>query len=245
MFVRSELKDRAKAVLKKHYWTLLPLSILLVIIEGRMVSVQMSMDTDSNMVFQLQILNRVFSIPEVTPTLALLVAISGIVFLVATVFALNVLRYGLMNGFRAASEERLDTFDVLCGFRQQYWHVVAVQFRKGLSIFLWSFVFLIPGIIKSYEYCMVEYILYDHPEWSVEETLAYSRMMTMGKKWDIFVLDLSFILWYLLFGFLDLFTLGLASLLLNPYILQTGAELYLEIRPDEENTSDESDVYDF
>ena len=60
--------------------------------------------------------------------------------------------------------------------------------------FLWSLLLIIPGIVKSYEYRMIPYLLADHPEMSKDEAFAASKAMIDGNKWDAFVLDFSFIL---------------------------------------------------
>ena len=83
--------------------------------------------------------------------------------------------------------------------------------------------FLVPGIIKSYEYRMIPYILADNPTISYEEAFALSKKMMTGNKWDAFVLDLSFIGWRILGGL----TCGILSLFyVNPYQYQTNAALY-------------------
>lgn len=63
---------------------------------------------------------------------------------------------------------------------------------KNIKIFLWTLLFVIPGIIKSYEYQMIPYLLAEDPSMSREEAFARSRHMTMHHKFDMFVLDLSF-----------------------------------------------------
>ena len=83
--------------------------------------------------------------------------------------------------------------------------------------------FIIPGIVKSYEYMMIPYLLAEHPEMTRQEAFAESKQMMDGNKWDAFVLDLSFIGWTLLgvctFGILLVFYV-------EPYIYLTRAELY-------------------
>ena len=53
-----------------------------------------------------------------------------------------------------------------------------------------------------------------------------SNQMTMGEKLDIFVLDLSFIGWYLL----GALALGIGVLFVQPYYDATNAELYFKLR---------------
>ena len=86
---------------------------------------------------------------------------------------------------------------------------------------------LSPGIVKSYEYRMVPYILAENPGMNRSEAFAISKQMMNGQKWDVFVLDLSFIGWHLLSGI----TLGIVGIFwVNPYVQATNAELYTRNR---------------
>lgn len=91
---------------------------------------------------------------------------------------------------------------------------------------LWSFLFIIPGIVKSYAYSMSYYITDDWARqgYKVKNTEAInaSKEMMKGHKWELFVLDLSFLGWYIL----SLITFGLASLYVTPYHYATRAAFY-------------------
>ena len=79
------------------------------------------------------------------------------------------------------------------------------------------------GIIKSYEYRLVPYIVSENPMINYKDALAESKKLMKGNKWKTFVLDLSFILWDLA----SLCTCGLAGLFyVNPYKSATDAALY-------------------
>ncbi len=94
--------------------------------------------------------------------------------------------------------------------------------------FLWSLLFVIPGIVKSYSYAMTSYILADHPEMTAQEAIDASRKMMDGHKMDLFVLQLSFFWWYLLCGI----TFGIAFLYVGPYISAATAKFYDTIKGD-------------
>ncbi len=68
----------------------------------------------------------------------------------------------------------------------------------GLYIFLWTLLFIIPGIIKTFSYAMTPYILAEHPEMTVSEAITESRQIMQGNKRRLFCLNLSFIGWVLL-----------------------------------------------
>ena len=108
----------------------------------------------------------------------------------------------------------------------RYLNTVKIMFWKEVKIFLWSLLFIIPGIIKSYEYSMVPYILAENPQISCERAFELSRQMTKGEKWKIFVLDLSFIGWRIL----GMLCCCVGEIFLQPYIEATYAELYQVMR---------------
>ena len=108
-----------------------------------------------------------------------------------------------------------------------YLNCAKTMFFYELKIFLWSLLFIIPGIIKSYEYCMVPYILAENPRISTDRAFELSKKMTDGEKWHIFCLQLSFIGWYLLAA---IACCGLGNYFLMPYVNATHAELYQVMR---------------
>ena len=95
-----------------------------------------------------------------------------------------------------------------------------------IFVFLWSLLLLIPGIMASYRYSMVFYILCDNPEISAMEALNRSKEMMIGSKWKLFCLHLSFIGW----GLLGILTLGIGYLWLTPYIYGSVANFYDNIK---------------
>ena len=98
---------------------------------------------------------------------------------------------------------------------------------KDLFVWLWSLLFIIPGIIKTYEYRLVPYIVSENPSISYKDALAESKKLMMGNKWKTFVLDLSFIGWELLAGL----TWGILDVLyVTPYRASTDAALYEAIK---------------
>ncbi|MBO4290664.1 MAG: DUF975 family protein [Lachnospiraceae bacterium] len=108
-----------------------------------------------------------------------------------------------------------------------YGNAVVTMFMRGLKIFLWSLLFVIPGVVKAYEYRMIPYLLAENPEMSCSEAFERSREMMDGQKWDAFVLDLSFIGWHIL----SFFTANILSIFwVHPYQYMTNAQLYAALR---------------
>ncbi len=96
-----------------------------------------------------------------------------------------------------------------------------------LFIFLWSMLFIIPGIIKAIAYSMTPYILADCPNVKATDAVKLSMRMTQGHKGGIFVMVLSFIGWWLLSGL----TGGILQLLyVGPYFGTSFAGLYTELK---------------
>lgn len=100
-----------------------------------------------------------------------------------------------------------------------------MQFLRGLFVFLWSLLLIIPGIIASYRYAMTPYIMYEHPEYTATEAIKASKEMMKGNKWRLFCLDISFIGWILL----SILTLGIGLLWVVPYMEAAYAAFYREI----------------
>ena len=97
---------------------------------------------------------------------------------------------------------------------------IALSVLKNLYLSLWSLLFIIPGIIKSYSYMLAELISLQHPEMTASECITESRRLMDGHKMNMFVLRLSFIGWDLL----CILTFGIGYIFLNPYIQQTNIE---------------------
>lgn len=116
--------------------------------------------------------------------------------------------------------------DAFCGF-DDFWSAFKVTFLVGLFTFLWSLLFVIPGIIKSFSYSMSTYILAENKGKSALECINESKAMTDGHKMDLFVLGLSFIGW----GFLCVITLGIASIWVIPYMNATYINAYNSLKP--------------
>lgn len=101
-----------------------------------------------------------------------------------------------------------------------FFKFLLLSILMNIYIFLWSLLLFIPGIIASYRYSMAVYILLDNPEYSVSECIRLSKKMMNGNKFELFVLDLSFI------GWLILTIIPFVSLYVMPYWMTTRANFY-------------------
>ena len=88
----------------------------------------------------------------------------------------------------------------------------------------------IGALILGLAYAMVPFVIHDNPEMGVRDVLRTSRLMMRGHKWELFVLQLTFIGWVLL----CILTLGIGLFWLEPYITITNAHFYEDIKAEYE-----------
>lgn len=101
-----------------------------------------------------------------------------------------------------------------------------------LVIIIGTVLCIIPGVIATYTLYFSFYILVDNPSKSVIDCMKESAELTKGYRDQLFILDLSFALWYIL----SFVTLGLANLWVSPYKTLTESEFYLELLKQKEKT---------
>ncbi len=157
------------------------------------------------------------------------------------ILLLNPLQVGANRFFNRNLNEKAQIRELVFGFDHSYLNVVKIMFLKGLFEGLWTLLLIVPGIIKSYEYRMIPYLLAENPEMSKDEAFARSKEMMDGNKLKAFMLDLSFIPWNLV----SVITLGIAGVFfVNPYILQTNAALYDALKTERYGIHPENDYVD-
>lgn len=159
--------------------------------------------------------------------ICLLIVMVMFAFMVAFVaFLFNPFTVGAQRFMLKSIDGRAEVKETAYAFDHSYKNIVKTMFCTQLSIVLWSFLFLIPGLYKKYQYRMVEYIMAENPDMYYKDAMQLSRDMMDGEKWHAFVLDLSFILWELL----GVITCGLAHVLfVAPYQYLTNAALYRKL----------------
>lgn len=146
---------------------------------------------------------------------------------VVDVFLLNPLSVGGCRFMVKSVADVAQVKEIAYGFDHSYRNVVKVMFFRELYIFLWTLLFVIPGIVKMFQYYMVPYILTEYPDMEYREALQMSRDMMEGNKWKTFVLGLSFILW----DFFGVITFGIGEILyVQPYRQLTFAALYAKLK---------------
>ncbi len=140
----------------------------------------------------------------------------------------GILTIGYVAVFVSLIRTRHSNIETLfIGFKKATVSSLLASVLVGLFTFLWSLLFLIPGIVKSYSYAMTFYILNDRPELSAMDAITESRRIMNGHKLDLFILHLSFIGWILL----SILTCGLLLLYVEPYMQAANAAFYEAIKP--------------
>ena len=104
--------------------------------------------------------------------------------------------------------------------------VILLDVIMSIFITLGTILFVFPGIIMAYRYRFAVYNLCENPEISVMEALGLSTRQTYGHKMDLFVLDMTFFGWQLLCTL----TLGILSIWITPYIVQTNLGYFQQIK---------------
>lgn len=133
--------------------------------------------------------------------------------------------YGTIRMFRLIVDgKKPEIGDILlCGYKENYVRTLVVYLLQDLFIFLFTLLLIIPGIVKSYGYSLTFYLLHKDPEIKQMDVLRKSEKLMMGHKTDLFMLDLSYIGWYLL----SILTLGILLIWVVPKH-QTARMLYLD-----------------
>lgn len=111
-------------------------------------------------------------------------------------------------------------------FKQHYGKKLGLIVLRGICVYFLSWLFIIPGIVYWYSTYFANQIMCDNPDISPSQALDVSKKMIKGNRWELFVMNLSFIPWYLLctIGF------GLPYIYVWPYVSATNALYYENFR---------------
>lgn len=273
MWVRAELKQRAKQNLKRYYWPAVIVCCIFFILQyatgvnsnsapnpGGSYDEEVteyigdndiSYDVENDTLPMLEEYAKRYFYSEsgagmfttvVTSTVLFYGILLALLRVCLNYFILNPIQVGMASFFYRNRTEKTSVGELAFAFnRNDFLPVVKTMFLRGLYIFLWTWLLVIPGIIKGYEYRMVDYILAEHPDMPTREVLRLSRQMMMGHKWNTFVLDMSFFGWAFLGAFVPF---GLFNLFWTyPYMRATEAELYEALKSPITVEASQADVF--
>ena len=203
MWNRAELKMRGNMAFKKNYVSAVVVALLMGIfgtVSGESSARRVSENSD---IYS----GNFFNAGMITGLLTGIATVVILIVLVAKVFVGNLLKMGGYRFFILNQTAQPGIGTLLDGFRSgHYVNIVLTMFLRDLFTTLRSLLLVVPGIVKHYEYLMVPYII-------AEE----------GEKMEAFIMDLSFLGWYLL----SAVTCGLLAIFyVNPYVQASFAEMY-------------------
>jgi len=90
-----------------------------------------------------------------------------------------------------------ETAQIFYGF-EQFGKAFCLYFMVGLFTFLWTLLFIIPGLIAAIRYSQAFLILADNPNMPIMDCIAESKRLMNGNKTKFFCMSLSFIGWLIL-----------------------------------------------
>lgn len=235
MWNRVELKEDSKSLLRLNYWPFVLVALVHMIAVGsgfrRNNGARASKEWYTHGYYgydDYELLNDLVGFLLPFFGLAVVTAFGMWIIMIALkIFVLGPVEVGCKRYMTMAREVKPQLSEMGFAFKNCYTNIVKTMFLKKLYIFLWSLLFIIPGIVKSYEYRMVPYLLAEYPDMAPAEAFRISREMMTGNKSEAFILDLSFLGWNLL----STVTLGLVGVFYSaPYQMLTNSALYLTLK---------------
>ena len=217
----SEYRAAARGALRGKYWYAFGMCILVSVISGLVNGVvklinQLSGGTESR--------SSMYEINAMTgnnQTIAGLIVLIGL-----TIFVILPLSIGLIRYFVLNAKGKADINELVYPYKNNLMNIIGTEIKKGLFLYLWTLLLIIPGIIKSYSYYMVDFIIAENPYITSKRAFEISKQAMNGYKMKAFLLGLSFIGWVLL----SMLTFGIGFLFIVPYMQAAQTELYLDIK---------------
>lgn len=229
MYLNTELKMNGKNAFRRNYWPCVGAALVVELLTGGGVPVVSNASDVSDLadIFSgsTSATEHIMGIP--TGLAGMAVSILGVIAILAVLFSFfvsNVIKVGGDRFFIQNRDSAPTVGTIFDGFKSgNYLNIVKTMFLKDLYTFLWTLLLIIPGIVKSFEYLMVPYILAENPGMDSREAFALSKQMMDGEKANAFMLGLSFIGWEIV----AVITCEIADVFyVNPYVNATYAELY-------------------
>ena len=232
---RVAIKERSKQILKKNHWLCVGVTLLGTLVPGLLAG-------GSSINFNFTQTTTPAPPPATTTPfedvdpflligIAVFTLVATLLSFVVQAFVTNQLLVGSCRFFlKFRKNNPTDIGELFQSYKDKtFLNVAKTTFIRDLFVGLWGLLFVIPGIIKAFEYWAVDYILAVRPDMPYSKALELSKKMMYGHKMDVFVMDISFLGWYLL----SAFTCGILPVCyVNPYARIAMTELYAEIRED-------------
>lgn len=219
MISRQELKQRAKAQLGGGLFTSRWLTALLVCFVSTLILSAVNVPSAVSGAFQ-----TAKTISQGGTSVSVQFSFFGFAGMIVFLLLSGPLTYGRNRMFLKQTRDNEDMVfaDLFKGFTDDFSGNLLLALATTLFTFLWSLLFVIPGIVKAYAYSQVFYIKADHPDYDWQACINESKRLMQGRKGELFMLDLSFIGWFIV----GALCLGVGTLWVEPYMEATKAHFY-------------------
>lgn len=160
-----------------------------------------------------------------TESAVALIMVSTVITMAFSLLVLPIFQVGCIRFFqKLRMNVPTGISEVMGNFKDgNFKNIILTNLIMYIKIYLWTLLFIIPGIIKSYEYRLIPYILAVRPDIDRKEAFRLSKILMDGYKWKSFVLDLSFWGWNILAAY----TMGILGIVyVYPYMNATYVEFY-------------------
>ena len=232
-FDRALLKDRAKNIIKQNYWKCFLAALILQFATNGGNLIQVSRQADgvktlyyNSLFHHFSLLRSVFFLIFLIPIIIILALLGAAVATAVGKLIAAPLEVSGRRFFMEASQRRYDLSQLGFGFSENFFNVFKVILLRDVFVFLWTLLLIVPGFIKAYSYRMVSFILAENPDMDYKRALKISGDMTNGYKFELFILDISFLGWLIL----GALCFGVGTFFVFPYIEATNTEAYLFLR---------------
>lgn len=132
--------------------------------------------------------------------------------------------------------QTVEVNDLFVGFKD-FSKAFVISLLQWLYVFLWSLLFVIPGIIKGLAYSMSYYVALDNPNLKANECITKSKELMKGHKWELFCLMFSYIGWLIL----CVLTLGILSFWVTPK-MHTATYILYKIITKQDAPAEEAEI---
>ena len=233
---RVELKDRAKEI----YHSYKGLAILGFVVSFLIVNNRFSYDMNTNLyTIKTSIFSYTLDNPQNAMTLSL-------IFMFLTIFIIGPVRIGLKNLYlNLGTDKNTNMSYVLApyrdGFLRTLWYMIlktiiyipVIIIGAGLTLLIGVLasviLIVVAGVLIGLSISQADYYFMKDKNMSARECLTQSYIIMSGNKGELFVLYLSFILWYILVAI----TLGIAGFYVYPYSELTYAAFFKDLNGEE------------
>ena len=171
---------------------------------------------------------------------SIVILVFAVILLILNIFVKNILYVGKCRYFlehRSYKETGVDKLLFVYKHGKTL-NVAKIMFLRYIFQFLWNFT-IIGGIVKSYEYSMIPYVLAENPEIKWKEAFKLSKQLTAGDKRRLFIIDLIYGIGY----FFSTFSFNLLGVfLLDPLKECAYAEIYMDLRENKASVVENIDL---